>query len=155
MAPTKFEQAQRLFSALQVREEELRANEEVVKRATFRSQSLRAAIAELRTTIATLLGDASLPPLPPEAPPTPEKGPQSPLPRTDGTIIARVAAHLETEPRAFDATEIAQSIEVGVDVVRTTLSKMYGRGLIGRLAPGQYCTLERAHAVKASGARKA
>jgi hypothetical protein len=150
MAPTKVEQVERLVRALIARESELKANEEVIKRATFRSESLRTAIADLRTTIANFIGDKSdatvSAPLPP---PAPEVESHPGLARTEGTILARVANHLDLAQRVFDATEIAQALGIGVDVVRTTLSKMYARGLIARVGSGEYCSLQHAHDIGA------
>lgn len=163
MAPSKLEQAERLFRALAAREAELKANDEIVRKATFRSQSLRTAIKELRTTIATLIGDTSgeevsapLALTAPEGPqPQPETDPHpAALARPDGTIVARVAAYLEAEPRAFDATEIAQALGLGVNVVRTTLSKLHARGSIARRSPGEYCSVQYAHDIGAEAAPK-
>ena len=48
----------RLVRALMVREQELKTNEEMVKkRAQFRSESLRDAMRKLRATIAQLMGE--------------------------------------------------------------------------------------------------
>ena len=59
MASSKVEQVERLVRALMARQAELQANDEVIKRAQFRSDSLRAAVADLRATIAKLIGDTS------------------------------------------------------------------------------------------------
>jgi hypothetical protein len=154
MPPSKLEQVERLTRALVAREAELRANEEIVKRATFRSTSLRAAIADLRATLAALIGDdatAEAPPLPPMVhglTGAPESG-QLPS-NSGGTILKRITAYLETEPRAFEALEIAQQLGIRDDVVRTSLSKLYARGRIARPVPGAYCSLLHVEEVAAS-----
>jgi hypothetical protein len=154
MASSKVEQVERLVRALMARQAELQANDEVIKRAQFRSDSLRAAVADLRATIAKLIGDTSFKDasavLPAPAPLSePGLGPQPELARTEGTILVRVQTLLDGTPRFFDATEIAQAVGVGVDVVRTTLSKLYSRGLIARRSAGEYCSLQHAHNIDA------
>ena len=162
MPPSKPEQVEKLMRALFAREAELKANEDLVQRATLRSQSLRAAIADLRATIASLLGEAPAKGTDDRAPHsapdtssrTPELVPRPGLARTGGTILVRILAYLDATPRVSDARTVAQALDVNIDVVRTTLSKLYARGFIARPQPGQYCSLQYAQEIAPSLTRR-
>ena len=159
MPLTKLEKVEGLARALLVRQAELKANEEVVRKATLRSESLRAAIADLRKTLAELIEE--VPSKNASAAPSREDSPELPLEceeisadvlaPIEGTIIERVAAHLETAQRAY-ASEIAQTLGIRVEVVRTTLSKLHAKGRVRRLGGGEYCSLAFVHADDVAGA---
>ena len=161
MLPSKPEQVEKLMRALFAREAELKANEDLVQRATLRSQSLRAAIADLRATIASLLGEAAQATddratggAPDTSSKTPEMVPRPGLARTGGTILVRILAYLDAAPRVSDARTVAQALDVNIDAVRTTLSKLHARGFIARPQPGQYCSLQYAQEIGPSLTRR-
>jgi hypothetical protein len=161
MPPSKPEQVEKLMRALFAREAELKANEDLVQRATLRSQSLRAAIADLRATIASLLGEAAQGTddraptgAPDTSSKTPEMVPRPGLARTGGTILVRILAYLDATPRVSDARTVAQALDVNIDVVRTTLSKLHARGFIARPQSGQYCSLQYAQEIAPSVTRR-
>ncbi len=160
MPPSKPEQVEKLMRALFAREAELKANEDLVQRATLRSQSLRAAIADLRATIASLLGEAAQGTddsdhhgAPDTSSKTPEMVPRPGLARTGGTISCAPGL-LDATPRVSDARTVAQALDVNIDVVRTTLSKLHARGFIARPQSGQYCSLQYAQEIAPSVTRR-
>lgn len=139
MASRKAEHAEKLFRSLLRREAELQASDELIRKETARNTSLRAAIADLRRTISALLEDAApSPSLPPSEPQVQDVTPPQIPGRSDGTILSRVAGLLNSEARVFSAPEVALSLAIGIDVARTSLSKLYNRGDARRLEPGQY-----------------
>lgn len=152
MRLSKLEQVERLTRALVAREVEYQANEDVLKRATVRRHSLKAAITDLRATIAGLLGEAAREPAPELSPAVMQALSGSPgTHRIEGTILERVSAYLDSEARVFSAQEIAQGLGLGVDVVRTSLSKLFARQSIQRFGAGEYCSLKYAKLI--AGAR--
>jgi predicted transcriptional regulator of viral defense system len=62
-----------------------------------------------------------------------------------GTIAGRILAYLDAEGRSVDANEVSQAIGVNIDVVRTTLSKLFNRGAIARPKVGLYRSLLAEH----------
>jgi hypothetical protein len=150
MPPSKFEQVERLIRALVVREGELAASDEVVRKATLRSESLRAAIRDLRATIEQLISDGGVPAeILARAPLEIQRLAADPMRlRTEGTLLARVLAFVESLPRAVEAAEISQALGIHVDSVRTVLSKLKARGQIERLETGQYCSMQHAHDIR-------
>ena len=149
MAESKFDRVERLMRALHVREEELKAARDAERRAAFRLESLEAAVRDLRETIRRLveedvqvderqIDDA-------------EHEPPSAAPA--GTIAQRILAYLDTERRSVEANEIGQALGVSVDVIRTTLSKLFARGAVARPKVGMYRSLLTEHEHRSRGAR--
>lgn len=151
MPPTKVEQVERLMRALMMRESELQSTEETLRRTTVRRASLQAAIGDLRTTIAQLIGDEDVPAeVLARAPPEVQRlALAEHRQRADGTLLERVLGYVNGTPRMVEAPEVSQALSISVDNVRTVLSKLKARGQIARFETGTYCSL--AHANKIRG----
>lgn len=154
MAHSKFEHAQRLFRALEARQAELEANEAAIAKAKFRSESLRAAIAELKTTIAKLLSDPAAEVGASDEQRALELDPQPGIAKADGSILARVESYVNAAPRILEANDIATDLGLRIDVVRTSLSKLHARRQIQRLEAGQYTSLQHARDVASGEAKR-
>jgi hypothetical protein len=146
MPPSKIEQVQRLIRARDVREEELRASDEIARKATLRSHTLRAAIADLTKTIEELIGPGEVPPevLANAAPEVQRLARDDPPRGTEGTLLYRVLAYVQSVPGSVDAREVSKALGTNIDGVRTALSKLTLRGQIDRLGGGRgrYCSVQ-------------
>ena len=128
-SPKKSERVERLMRALLVREGEQKVAVEVERRATIRRESLDHAVRDLRATIQRLVDED----IDDGFDETVLKAPDA-----DGTIRQRIIAFVEDQGRAVSANEISQGIDERVEVVRSTLSKMFIAGEIARPVTGKY-----------------
>jgi hypothetical protein len=137
VAPTKFDQIDRLMRARLAREGELKAAQAQAERANFRVKSLDEAVKELDKTIKELLGESADAQVPDKATPVLQRQQAS---ADDRTVAERIIAYLEASRCPVDALEIQQAIgETSVEVIRATLSKMKFKGEIDRgRKPGTY-----------------
>ncbi len=145
MAPTKTEQIESLARALVRRQDELRANEEMIEKAKLRSSSLEQAIRDLRATIAQLVGEGDAPQ---EVLDRAQRIANIPTADTEGTLLERVLAYVNKVPRTVEAREIAQALGITLDGTRTVLSKLKARGEIARFEPGVYSSLRHANTIR-------
>jgi len=102
-------------------------------------------LGRLRTEFARLAGEDAQLELPIAQPPQPvvvvaPLPPKRPSLARPSTLAVRITSLLDMNPRSLTASEIQMLLESAdsLDTIRTTLSKLAGRGLIERVGPGAY-----------------